>query len=153
MFHAIWVDQRQTGFQDALSVRVDVFTKEQGYSPDLETDENDDVSVHAVVYDGGKPIATGRLFLDEGFWHIGRVCVLADHRGKGYGDLVVRMLCERAFETDPQLDIILHSQLPAKGLYEKIGFIQQGDIFMEEGQSHVLMRLASSGFKKPCHVS
>lgn len=151
MFEAKWVDQRQHGFEDALSVRVAVFTDEQGYSADLETDEKDDISVHAVVYDGGAPVATGRLFFENDAWHIGRVCVLPAHRGKKYGDLVVRMLCSRAFESNAKHDIILHSQLPAKGLYEKIGFVQQGHIFTEEGQPHVLMRLTPSGFLKPCH--
>ena len=40
-----------------------------------EFDDIDHEAYHAVIYTGGYPIATGRLFDENGEAHIGRICV------------------------------------------------------------------------------
>ena len=47
---------------DAQRLRTEVFVIEQGVPIELEWDESDEVSIHAVVYgEDNQPIATGRL--------------------------------------------------------------------------------------------
>ncbi|HEX5768951.1 MAG TPA: GNAT family N-acetyltransferase, partial [Burkholderiales bacterium] len=45
----------------ASPVRFSVFVEEQGVPREIEIDEQDSSSVHAVVFDGEAPVATGRL--------------------------------------------------------------------------------------------
>lgn len=58
------------GFEDAAAVRKQVFVVEQGFEE--EFDEIDSLAWHVVLYDGDKPIATGRTFLRDGQFIIGR---------------------------------------------------------------------------------
>jgi len=73
--------------EDAQKVRVEVFVIEQNVPVELEWDEGDEVSTHAVAYDEqGQPVATGRLLPDG---HIGRMAVSQSLRGKGIGKQVL----------------------------------------------------------------
>ena len=45
---------------DAKKIRTEVFVNEQGFS--VEFDEIDDVAVHIVGYDEGKPAAVCRYY-------------------------------------------------------------------------------------------
>ena len=75
---------------DAHGIREDVFVREQGFHN--EFDEIDAVAWHTVIYDNGRPAATGRAFLEDGAWHIGRVAVRKEFRGKQYGASVMQAL-------------------------------------------------------------
>ena len=66
---------------------------------------------------------------------IGRVCVLKEARGRGLGDLVVRMLLYRALELGAG-EIWLGAQLPAVGFYARYGFQPIGEIYDDEGVPH-----------------
>ncbi len=124
---------------DAYMVREAVFIKEQGVHVDLERDEHDLKAVHIVVYDGKEPVACGRvIFPDNNTATLGRIAVLKEHRGSGYGDLVVRMLIRHAFDSGYEKQYV-HSQLPARGFYEKLGFKAYGDEYMEAGIMHISM--------------
>ena len=58
-------------------IRLSVFVQEQGFSESLEFDGIDDTAWHAVLWDNGIPVATGRLFPgeEELSYPIGRVAV------------------------------------------------------------------------------
>ena len=78
----------------AQSLRVEVFVVEQGVPIELEWDEADEVSTHAVAYDeAGQVIATGRLLPDG---HIGRMVVRKSARGNGIGSEVLAALLAEA---------------------------------------------------------
>jgi predicted GNAT family N-acyltransferase len=72
--------------EHARAVRYAVFVVEQRVPVELEWDEMDAVSWHAVAYDAaGNPIGTGRLLPDG---HIGRMAVLKSSRGSGVGGAI-----------------------------------------------------------------
>ena len=125
---------------DALSLRVAVFVQEQGFVDD--PDENDECATHLVMYsDKGEPIATCRVFPqgDVGEFVLGRFCVRKDHRGQCIG----RQLLEAAEREATLLGgtaIALHSQLHAKGFYEKCGYVAEGAIEYEQNHPHVYMK-------------
>ena len=77
-----------------MDIRRRVFVEEQGYSADTEIDGFDKMAVYALAFDeNDRPAGTGRLIINnESRFQIGRVCVLKEARGRGLGDLVVRML-------------------------------------------------------------
>ena len=70
------------------AVRIAVFVVEQNIPEELEWDEHDAASVHALAEDrDGVPIGCGRLLPDG---HIGRMAVLSDWRGQGVGAALLR---------------------------------------------------------------
>ena len=122
--------------EDAQRLRYEVFVIEQGVPIELEWDESDTVSTHAVAYDeDNQPVATGRLLPDG---HIGRMAVRQSLRGSGLGTLVLQALLDEARrEAHPLL--VLHAQTHAKGFYARHGFVQEGEQFMEAGIAHIKM--------------
>ena len=48
--------------QEAIDIRNEVFTLEQGFDPEIDIDEKDKDAWHVVLYLDGYPISTGRIF-------------------------------------------------------------------------------------------
>lgn len=122
---------------DAVPVRQTVFVQEQNVPPEIELDEHDADSVHAVAYDAsGLAIGTGRLLCDG---HIGRVAVLAAWRGHGVGVALMHALMHQA-RARGFMHVELSAQCQARAFYEKLGFVAFGDTYREAGIEHVAMR-------------
>jgi len=122
---------------DAQEIRYEVFVVEQKVPIELEWDEMDAVSVHAVAYDeNGKAIATGRLLPDG---HIGRMAVRKTARGQGIGTKVLEALMAEARRRGEQA-VILSAQTHAEPFYRRFGFVREGDEFMDAGIPHIAMR-------------
>jgi predicted GNAT family N-acyltransferase len=120
----------------ATPIRFKVFVDEQRVPAAEELDEFDAVSLHAVVTLDGEPIATGRLCPDG---RIGRMAVLNEFRGQGFGGLLLSALIEAARDQGHQ-EVFLHAQCQALGFYESLGFVAEGPVFSEAGIDHRLMR-------------
>ncbi|CAB3743038.1 Acetyltransferase [Achromobacter deleyi] len=121
---------------DASSVRYEVFVIEQNVPPEVEMDDDDAVSVHAVAYAAdGTPLGTGRLLPDG---HIGRMAVHKRARGLGVGGLLLDALIGQG-HGDGHRMLVLHAQTHAKGFYEAHGFSVEGEEFIEAGIAHVVM--------------
>jgi len=123
---------------DASLIRFEVFVQEQQVPPEEELDEIDKLSYHAVVYNEQQvPVATGRLLPDG---HIGRMAVRKIARGTGIGGIVLAHLIDTA-RTQGYKEVVLSAQTHAIGFYEKYGFHAEGDIYLDAGIEHRLMRL------------
>jgi predicted GNAT family N-acyltransferase len=128
-----WSEARDT----ARAIRYAVFVEEQGVPVELEWDDQDEPSWHAVAYaDDGTPVATGRLLPDG---HIGRMAVLASARGGGVGATVLQALMGKAVELGYG-ELVLNAQAHAAPFYERAGFATSGEPFEEAGIAHVEMR-------------
>lgn len=127
-------------YQDALSVRYDVFVDEQGVPEDLEVDEHEADATHFVAYDdAGEPVGAARLReYDDGVGKVERVAVLESRRGEGWGNALMDVLEEAAAERYDEL--YLHAQLPAVGFYDRLDYEREGEAFEEAGIPHVAMR-------------
>lgn len=127
---------------EAIKIRLDVFCTEQGCPPYIELDALDPYALHLVVYDSGAPVATGRIVvkvsLEGARFYLGRIAVLKEHRGKKLGDFVVRLLIRKAYSLGGYKQY-LHAQVQAKGFYERLGFREYGEPFMEDMLPHVCM--------------
>jgi predicted GNAT family N-acyltransferase len=119
-----------------MPLRLRVFVDEQGVPADIERDEFDPVSLHAIATDAaGAVIGTGRLLPDG---HIGRMAVAAPLRGRGVGAQVLAVLLVAAARRG-HARAILHSQVSAEGFYARYGFRRSGGVFMEAGIAHIVM--------------
>ncbi|MFT4171010.1 MAG: GNAT family N-acetyltransferase [Rhodocyclaceae bacterium] len=120
----------------ASDIRHEVFIVEQKVPADMEYDEHDAASLHAVAWRGDAAIGTARL-LDDG--HIGRVAVRKEARGQGVGrELMLALMA--AAQTRGMPEIVLNAQLSASEFYRVLGFEVEGEMFMEAGIEHCVMR-------------
>lgn len=120
----------------AKEIRQRVFVNEQGF--ENEFDEIDEKAWHIVVFLGEIPVATARLYQQNEDFHIGRVAVLKEHRGKKLGETAVLMLEKKAKELGIS-QISLSAQVTAKGFYEKMGYKSLEDLHYDEFCPHVTM--------------
>ena len=127
--------------EHAYLIRKQVFIAEQGVPEELELDELDLSALHALAYQDGQCVGTGRLVdLGNGQAQIGRMAVLPNFRGQGIGrEILERLLLAATAEGASSL--ILHAQLTAMPFYEKLGFVGQGSLYEEAGIPHRNMML------------
>ena len=123
---------------EVRAIRKKVFCEEQQVPSDIEADGMDSLAVHLLVYYNNLPAATGRIWIKNDKFTLGRIAVLKEFRGKRLGDLVVRLLIRKAFDTGGKQQWV-HAQVPVQGFYEKLGFIPCGDIYEEAGIPHITM--------------
>jgi len=94
-------------------------------------------------------VATGRLYRTGQAWRIGRIAVVADARGAGYGAALIRFVMAHirhiAAEPDPH-QMELDAQLSAISFYERLGFTATGPEF-DDG-SGILHRKMALNFGK-----
>jgi predicted GNAT family N-acyltransferase len=128
-----WDDARAR----ASPIRFTVFVEEQRVPIEIEWDDRDATSLHALAYSAaGDAIATGRLLPDG---HIGRMAVLKEWRGKGVGGAMLERLIGVARERGDQ-EIELFAQTHALAFYRRHGFVENGEIFEEAGIPHQAMK-------------
>lgn len=125
--------------EDAFSIRQQVFVDEQGFVN--EFDSIDDTAYHLCAYDGGTPIGSGRLFSEKGDkeYHIGRIAVISEYRGKNIGALIMNALEAYGKGIGAEL-LCLSAQTRASGFYEKLGFTRYGEEYFDEYCPHIAMK-------------
>ena len=119
-----------------FALRHEVFVVGQDVPEELERDEMDAVSDHAVAVVDGTVVGTGRL-LPNGT--IGRMAVASSVRGRGVGAAVLAVLEDRARARGlPHVE--LHAQVHALGFYDRYGYVPFTDVYLEAGIEHRSMR-------------
>jgi predicted GNAT family N-acyltransferase len=121
----------------AAPVRHAVFVDEQKVPAQMEVDELDPLSLHALAFDGaGRVLGTGRLLPDG---HIGRMAVLRQARGNGVGSALLAALMQAARARGDH-EVALSAQTHAIAFYERFGFVAEGEEYDDAGIPHRLMR-------------
>lgn len=129
----------QSDLEACFEIRRVVFVHEQGVSRDEEFDELDDVCVHFIARFDGRPVGTARLRVLESEGKAQRVAVLEEARRSGIGAALMRAL-EAEASRRGLARIVLHAQTSAMSFYEALGYVAEGDEFMEADIPHFLMR-------------
>jgi predicted GNAT family N-acyltransferase len=127
-------------FSQVQAIRKVVFQEEQGVEEALEFDGKDEICEHLIAYLNKQAVGTARMrSIDDKTVKIERLAVLSTARGQGIG----KKIMEEALLIIASKDIaevVINAQEYVKGLYYKLGFAQEGEIFLEAGISHVKMR-------------
>jgi len=133
---------------DVLKLRVDVFVVEQTcFYPDLDGDkgllDRHPQTLHLLGYQAEQLVAYLRI-LPKGQNYlnnisIGRVVTAPQARGCGLGNELMTQglaLCQQEF---PNESIKISAQQHLKGYYQKHGFTQVSDMYLEDDIPHIAM--------------
>ena len=124
-----------------LRARQDVFVVEQN-CPFPEIDGKDHDAYHLWFEENGEILAYARV-LDRGVSFetpaVGRV--ISIRRREGLGSRILSEGIRIAREKYSAEAVMLEAQVYARKLYEKQGFVQVSEEFLEDGIPHIIMRL------------
>lgn len=121
---------------DIINIRTAIFVKEQGFKD--EFDEVDKNCSHIVLYDNNKPIATCRYFSQNEIYHIGRVAIVKEYRGKHLGNKIMQ-IAELEIKKEGGKKIEVSAQVRVKEFYRKLGYKEVGKIYYDEYCEHITM--------------
>lgn len=152
-------------FKDAMVVRTEVFVHEQGVPIENERDDDDERSIHWVIYaDSETPVGVIRLVPSPHdhpgtFFRLGRLAAAKKYRGFGIGRMLVNAAVQYARENPAEVEprgkdgtavkglgewdgrCLVHAQSSVKGMWAKCGFVIDEGMgeWDEEGIMHVGM--------------
>lgn len=134
------VDFQDPGYVAVISIRRDVFIREQKVPEQLEM-ENEQSSTFFLAYYDGIPVGTARFRSIAGQkYKIERVATLPSYRGKGIGKAIMQFMLKHLLEQIEQADqVYLNSQESAVSFYLPLGFEIEGEAFFEAGIKHFKM--------------
>lgn len=129
-----------------LQLRAEVFVVEQN-CPYLDMDDKDQVSFHVLGYDHNKLVACTRL-VPTGISYdlepsIGRVVTHPSVRGLGYGKLLMEYSITKTKTLFNTSVIVIGAQCYLDAFYKNLGFIPEGEMYLEDNIPHMTMRLGS----------
>lgn len=116
-----------------------MFVKEQSVSAEEEWDGQDEHCLHFLaVNQAGVALGCARL---QANGKVERMAVLEHSRHLGIGRKLLTSVIESA-TTSGLTDLYLHAQLHAEPFYRRMGFLPQGETFVEANIEHVRMTMA-----------
>ena len=124
-----------------LQLRNDVFVVELN-CVFQDADNKDQFSYHLMGWDGEKLIAYSRIIppgIVYEFPSIGRVVTSPLSRRNGSGKILMNESIKAIQKLFGEAAIELGAQLYLKKFYESFGFIQSGEIYLEDGIQHIEM--------------
>jgi ElaA protein len=131
-----------TELYDVLKLRASVFVVEQDCAYQ-DLDKKDDQATHVMGYFKKELIAYSRVFapgvIEKTHAQIGRVVTQKESRGKGVGlSLMKRSIsfCRNQFICEA---IKISAQVYLKNFYNRLGFIEKGKVYLEDGIPHCAM--------------
>ena len=129
----------------ARRIREIVFCDEQQVPPALEWDEHEAICEHVLAELGGLPLGAARIRpYAPGVYKVERVAVLKEARGQGLGLLIMAEIMRRLADRNAA-KVVLNAQAQVESFYHRLGFVSEGDRFMEAGIPHVHMTWQPSG--------
>lgn len=124
------------------ALRREVFIVEQQVPEELEWDEHDSSAVHFACEEISlvAVVGTARLVLDiqNGKATMGRLCVAKPFRHQKIATHLMHKILVYCTEQKFR-SIELHAQLYLRPFYESLGFVAQGETYMEAGIEHITM--------------
>ncbi len=126
-----------------LNLRSTVFILEQNCCYQ-DLDYNDQHAQHVLMYDDNhKLVATCRLFakgiMYDNYACIGRVCCAKNTRGTGLGKLLMHTALNHITTQMHEPSIKISAQYYLLQFYTALGFVAQGDIYLEDTIDHIAM--------------
>jgi ElaA protein len=127
-----------------LQLRNEVFIVEQN-CPYQDCDNKDLKSFHLTAWEGDSIVAYSRI-LPLGISYsnaasIGRVVTSPSVRGQRLGKELMSRSLENLYRLFGHVPVTIGAQLYLKKFYESFSFLQQGNIYIEDGIQHITMEL------------
>jgi len=126
-----------------LRLRSEVFVVEQN-CVFLDMDNKDLYCYHLMGWEGGELLGYSRV-LNAGISYeessIGRIVSSPAARGRGIGRELLVQSIDTLYTLFGKQDIRIGAQYYLKKFYESFGFVQKGDIYLEDGIEHIEMLL------------
>lgn len=126
---------------DIYKIRTSVFVVEQ-QCPYQEIDEFDTQAFHIALIEKNEIVAYCRLLPPNCTYEdasIGRV--LSTKRREGLATIVLEKAIELSKKEWNTSNITIGAQVYARHLYEKLGFVQISDLYLEDDIPHIKMKL------------
>ncbi len=131
---------------DVLNLRQRVFIIEQDcFYEDLDYSDQD--ANHLLLYKDNKLIGYSRVFAPGVKYNtasIGRIVTDFNYRGLGIGKEITIESIEFIKKNYPDSDITISAQLRLRKFYKNIGFVEEGNKYLEDGIEHIKMTLTLS---------
>lgn len=119
---------------DNVLIRGLVFIVEQEIDWEIEFDGLDDKCVLFTVYVDDKPVGAARLYKNK----VGRVATLKEYRKQGIATLIMEKIEDYAFKNKIEI-LKLNAQIQVRDFYLHLGYIEEGEIFLEAHIEHIKM--------------
>lgn len=126
---------------EILQLRSEVFVVEQDCVYQ-DMDFKDQKAFHVLGVKDDKIIAYARVFNSGDYFNlpsIGRILVKEDQRKYKYGFQLVEESIHYIKKNFKEKSILISAQTYLKKFYNSLGFIQQGDGYLEDGIPHIKM--------------
>lgn len=125
-----------------LHLRCKIFVMEQN-APYLDMDYKDQCALHLQGWLDNSLVAYCRIFRAGDYFDeasIGRVIVAKEYREYGYGHDLMKRAIEIEEDVLNESQITISAQLYLKNFYERHGFRQTSDTYLEDGLPHIQMK-------------
>ena len=135
-----WNQLSRKEINDIFSLRSEVFVIEQECIYQ-DVDGKDEKADHVLLFVNNELVGYSRVFNKNIYFKeasFGRAVVKKNHRGEGYGHLLVEKSLEH-LKMNKQLPIKISAQSHLKEFYSSHGFVVKGEEYMEDGIPHTAM--------------
>ncbi|PKM93813.1 MAG: hypothetical protein CVU84_12940 [Firmicutes bacterium HGW-Firmicutes-1] len=112
--------------EDIHVIRNEIHLTQEDSLKLFRVDSFDEKAIHVIVYEGQRVVATGRLLIFEEYI-VDKVCVRIVDRKNHYGDLVVKMLIDKAFTMGARKVVALVPD-DITGFFSRIGFVNEEEL-------------------------
>lgn len=130
-----------TELYNVLQLRSEVFVVEQNCVYQ-DIDGKDEKATHILGFYNGEIVAYCRIF-SPGYYFdnasIGRVVINKLYRDKKWGHLLLQEAIQHIKTTYNTGAVTISAQLYLKKFYESHNFVQQGEVYQEDGIPHIQM--------------
>ena len=110
----------------ARRIRKKVLEDEQGFPHEVNVDGNDHQSIHVLIIDGRKPVATARLNAsDSDKGKIARIAILKSHRGLNLAKKLIRYL-ERKAKMMCLNSVVIEPHSHLENFFTRLGYQKLG---------------------------
>ena len=126
---------------ELLKLRSEVFVVEQDCVY-LDIDGKDEKALHIMGNLNGSIIAYTRVFKAGDYFKeisIGRVVVKDTARKGGYGKLIMQETIAAIYKRFGTRPILLSAQVYLLDFYKDLGFVSEGEEYLEDGIPHITM--------------
>ena len=116
-----------------------MFVIGQNVPANEEIDQYEDQCVHFLAKVNGIPCGAARWRITDHGIKLERFAVLESYRNKGVGSALVEAVIKDIESKNHHRSLYLHAQLSAIPLYQKFGFVKEGEMFQECNIDHYTM--------------